>query len=79
MNGQLNFFSEEEQPKDNCYACKHFSELKEPREGEGFAIYGYCFKFGNKVSSINEGKGYPVYIPEGKCKDYKRKKGNKNA
>lgn len=57
----------------NCYACKHFSELKEPRErSDGAVIYGYCFKDGDKDYSPNMGKGFAVFIPEGKCKQFKR-------
>lgn len=66
----------EEEPKaETCFSCRHFSELKKPREvAEGAAIYGYCFKDGTKDYSPNMGKGYPVYIPEGKCKDWKKRR-----
>lgn len=53
---------------DNCYFCKHFSELREPRErSDGFKIFGYCFK-----DKYNMEKGYPVFIPEGKCESFSR-------
>lgn len=51
----------------NCKNCKSYSPLVSPREmGEGIMIYGYCFK---KVGFKNT--GYPVYIPDGKCKSHK--------
>lgn len=59
--------------EQSCYSCKYFSELKEPRERSDKAvIYGYCFKSGDKNSSINMGKGFAVFVPDGVCKDYKR-------
>ena len=61
---------------ENCYDCEHFSELKEPRKLDGGGeIFGYCFKSGTKPSSPNMGKGFPVYLPEGSCKSWvKRRK-----
>lgn len=58
-----------------CYQCKHFSELKTPRErSDGAVIYGYCFAGGDKNSSANMGKGYAVFLPEGTCKQFVRDK-----
>jgi hypothetical protein len=66
---------DEDRPKECCYSCVNFSELKEPRalEPEG-SIYGYCFKSGTKPHSLNMGKGYAVYVSEGKCREFRRKK-----
>ena len=51
-----------------CNDCKFYSELKEPRQAdEHNSIYGYCFK-----DQYNMGKGYPVYVPGGTCKDMKK-------
>ena len=53
-----------------CNDCKFYSELKEPRKvDEQNFIYGYCFK-----SQYNMGKGYPVYVPGGACKDMKKRR-----
>ena len=58
----------------SCFSCKLFSELKTPRtqkdkEGREYTIYGYCFK---KMYEKPINDGYPVYLAEGECKDYKR-------
>ena len=57
----------------SCNNCKLFSPLKEPRDLKvagikyvGNMIYGYCFK--QKPMGGNT-HGYPVYIPDGECKD----------
>lgn len=65
MNEQLIINGYEERPK-NCYICRHFSELKEPRQRSDRAvIFGYCFKdIGNME------KGYAVFVPEGRCEKY---------
>lgn len=53
--------------KMNCKSCENYSLLIMPRElKEGVIIYGYCFK---QTGFTNT--GYPVYIPEGKCKSHK--------
>lgn len=58
----------------SCYSCKHFAELKKPREFDGYSIYGYCFKRNKFFQEIYH-KGYPVFIPEsGACNSYKRDK-----
>ena len=71
-DGQISFFPE----PDSCYSCRCFAELKEPWElsGDRGKIYGYCFKGGDKDYSPSLGKGFPVYIDEGICKEFKRKK-----
>ena len=62
---------------NTCRVCRYFAELKTPFErSDGAMIYGYCFKSGDKDYSPNMGKGYPVFIDEGSCKDYKRKEMN---
>lgn len=64
-----------------CNQCKFYSEFTEPRDlsiaGEKFAYavcYGMCYK-----QNLFKGnfQGYPVYIPEGNCKDFIRKRGIK--
>lgn len=74
-NGQTSLFLCEEDATCSCYFCRSFAELKNPWElSGGGAIYGYCFKSGDKEYSLNMGKGFPVYIIGGKCKDFKRKR-----
>ena len=53
----------------SCYTCKNFSAFKEPRQFDGYAIYGKCFKKNNLFAEQYPG-GYNVYIPEGTCKSY---------
>lgn len=72
---QLNIFGEsaEEKPCECCYQCAHFAEFKEPRtytnrDGE-FGVFGMCCKTFCKNGSYVL---YPVYIPEGKCKEFKK-------
>ena len=72
---QINIFgiSDEDRPCESCYKCEHFAESKEPRtytnrDGE-FCVFGMCFKAFCKNGSYS---AYPVYIPEGKCKDFKK-------
>ena len=72
MTEQQTMFPEEKKPERDCYACRHFSELKAPRErADGAVIYGYCFKDGTKNYSSNMGKGYAVFLPGASCKDFK--------
>lgn len=52
----------------SCFNCKHFSEFKKPREFDGYAIYGYCYK--KRKFHEKYPRGLPVYIPDGTCKDY---------
>jgi hypothetical protein len=73
MDSQTSFLKEAP-PTDSCTNCRHFSGFKEPRKSEEeWVIYGYCFKAGMRVHSPNMGKGYPVYIDGGKCKEWKKK------
>ena len=62
-----------------CNVCKYCAELKTPYErSDGAAIYGYCFKNGDKDYSPNMGKGYPIFLPlscGGTCKDFRRRRG----
>lgn len=47
-----------------CNVCKYCAELKTPYErSDGAAIYGYCFKNGDKDYSPDMGKGYPIFLP----------------
>lgn len=71
MNGiQLSFLKEQE---TCCEGCEHYSALREPRERtDGAVIYGYCFADGTKNYSRNEGKGYAVFLPDGKCSKFKK-------
>jgi len=64
-----------------CNQCKFYSEFTEPRDlsiaGEKYAdavCYGMCYKQNLAKSNY---QGYPVYIPEGNCKDFIRKRGIK--
>ena len=72
MNEQQTMFPIEKKPERDCYACRHFSELKEPRErADGAVIYGYCFKNGTHDYSLDMGKGYAVFVPGGCCKEFR--------
>ena len=62
----------------SCDNCKLYSPLKEPRDMKiagsryaGCMIYGYCFK---QTLMAGNTQGYPVYIPDGVCKDQKPKR-----
>ena len=58
-----------DETKSGCYACVHFSLLVEPmRYDETTFIHGYCFK-----NLSNQRNGYPVYLPNGYCKERKVK------
>jgi hypothetical protein len=73
---QLSIFNEEtERTSESCYQCTHFAEFKEPRmftnrDGE-FGVFGICFKSFCKNGSYAT---YPIYIADGKCKDFKRRR-----
>ena len=75
MPNQLSIFGDE-RPAVCCYGCQHFSEYKEPRtyaQGDGnFTVHGSCFKSYLKNGSYVV---YPIYVPGGKCKDFKKKRG----
>ena len=63
------------QNEKSCESCKHFSELKTPRErSDGAVIYGYCFKDGDKNYSTNMGKGFPVFVAGAVCKSYAKQR-----
>ena len=77
MYEQINLFekSDEDRPQECCYKCKHFAEFKNPitytnRDGE-FGVFGMCFKTFCKNGSYAT---YPIYIADGKCKDFKRRR-----
>lgn len=55
----------------SCYTCKNFSAFKEPRQFDGYAVYGKCFKR-NELFAEQYPQGLNVYIPDGTCKSYKR-------
>ena len=73
---QISIFEEEtERISENCYQCTHFAEFKEPRmftnrDGE-FGVFGICFKSFCKNGAYAT---YPIYIADGKCKDFKRRR-----
>lgn len=79
MEEQINIFGEtvKEEPCENCYACRHFAEFKEPRtfaeRGGEFTVFGMCGKGVGKYGSYTF---YSVYVPGGKCKDFKKKRRN---
>lgn len=54
----------------SCYECKNFSQFINPRvlkeNGNEYTIFGQCFK-------QMKNTGYPVYVPNGSCKDIKKK------
>lgn len=76
MSEQISIFGEEEQrPSECCYKCAHFAEFKEPRLYDDFGVYGMCFKSYNKNGSMY---AYPIYIPDGSCKQYKKAKRSKH-
>ena len=57
----------------SCYSCRLFAELKLPKvqkdkDGVEYTIYGYCFK---KKYEKPYNDGYPVFLADGSCKDYK--------
>lgn len=59
----------------NCKNCQKYSPLVTPRElNEDVTIYGYCFQRAGFTNT-----GYPVYIPEGKCKNHEPLPGEKNV
>ena len=72
---QLSLFNDAEgHPAECCYQCQHFAEFKEPRtytnrDGD-FGVFGMCFKQFCKNGSYSV---YPIYVPEGKCKDFKKR------
>ena len=62
-----------------CGQCELFSAFVEPRDlsiaGERFKnmyCYGVCYK--QKIASGNF-QGYPVFLMEGRCDDFIRRKG----
>lgn len=62
-------------PEQHCDACTHYSALAQPRErSDGAVIYGYCFKDGDKSYSTNMGKGLAVFIQNGFCKSFKKRR-----
>lgn len=74
MNNQITFFADEN-PDNRCDLCKHYSALKEPRDrSDGAVIYGYCFKSGDRNYSPDMGKGYPVFINGGFCKEFTKRR-----
>jgi hypothetical protein len=50
----------------NCYDCEYSEILIHPKHfpKDGYSVYGYCHK---------NGGNYPIYVPEGRCKDCKNK------
>ncbi|MCQ5130310.1 hypothetical protein NE562_11615 [Butyricicoccus faecihominis] len=73
-NEQTSLFPTEAK-ESGCAVCHHFSALKDPRErSDGAVIYGYCFKGGDKNYSTNMGKGLAVFLPDGICKQFKRRR-----
>ena len=72
MLDQLNFLGED-RPQDCCYTCCYFAEFKEPRTyielNATYTVFGVCLKCFGKNSIYTF---YPVYVPGGKCKVYKK-------
>ena len=75
MNQLSLFDGEQETNGCSCEQCRHYSALREPRQRSDEAvIYGYCFKDGDKSYNTNMGKGLAVFIPNGDCKHFKKRK-----
>ena len=73
MENQTSLFPASEERE--CNTCHYYSALKEPRErSDGAVIYGYCFKNGDKDYNTDMGKGCAVFIPNGSCKQFKKRK-----
>lgn len=81
MDEQLSLFLEQDVPSECCYKCEHFAEFKDARsftdraEGFEFTISGVCVRGFNKNGSYYV---YPVYVPGAKCKEFLKKKIQKN-
>lgn len=77
---QLSILPPQPHQEQTCYTCRYFAELKEPwvRSDEA-CIFGYCFERGDKNYSYNMGKGIAVFIADGRCKDWARRKEKKEA
>ncbi len=54
----------------SCKNCSNYSEFKEPRLFDGYAIYGKCFKKGSYAQMHPQGLN--VYISESSCKEWTR-------
>ncbi len=77
---QVSILSAEKGPGRDCFWCHFFAELKTPFErSDGAVIYGYCFQAGDRDCSPGMGKGYAVFVPEGSCKKFKRRKHGKEG
>lgn len=50
----------------SCYNCQHSKMLEQPINYDDYSIFGYCDK-GKRIHP------YPIYLPEGTCKDKKLK------
>lgn len=76
MNAQESLFQEERQTDSfTCETCDFYSVLANPRvRSDDAVIYGYCFKDGDKDYNTNMGKGFPVFVPDGHCKQWKKQK-----
>lgn len=73
-DNQLSMFEEKETPTECCYRCQHFAEFKKVRSFEDrsvgdVSVFGMCCKSFCKNGSYCM---YPIYVPEGKCKDFKK-------
>ena len=80
MTEQLCMFEDQKPQHDCCYLCEHFAEFKEPctyadSQGE-FIVHGVCMKGFFKNGSYTV---YPVYVPGGVCKNFKKRKERKQG
>ena len=68
---QISMF--DDRPGECCYNCKHFEKFEQPREYTNrdgkFGVFGVCLKSFNRNGSHSV---YPIYIPDGKCKDFNK-------
>lgn len=77
---QLSLLPDIASEKDDCSQCRFFAELKEPFvRSDGAVIYGYCFQAGDRDDSPGMGKGYAVFLPDGRCKKFKSRVSRKTS
>lgn len=58
---------------ENCESCNYYAALEQPRKAtDECVVYGFCFQDFMKNGQTST---YPVYIPEGYCRKFKKKKG----
>lgn len=62
---------------ENCENCNYYAALEQPRKAtDECVVHGFCFQDFMKNGQTYT---YPVYIPEGHCGKFKKKKGAARA